>query len=145
MTFSTTRMAKTTYDTYLEAEVLGADPVTLVHMLYRGAIEAVGEARRHLASGAVRARSRQVTKAWEIIHELSISLDQERGAEISRRLIELYRYMQARLLEGNSRQVDAPLAEVESLLTTLCEAWQETKCLTPPQAQAEHVPVSYAF
>jgi flagellar protein FliS len=138
-------MAKTTYDTYLEEEVLGADPLTLVHMLYRGAVEAVGEARRHLALGAVRERSRQVTKAWEIIHELSTSLDRKRGTEISRRLAELYGYMQARLMEGNSRQIDEPLAEVESLLTTLCEAWQETKCPTPPQAQADYVPVSYAF
>jgi flagellar protein FliS len=138
-------MANTTYDTYLETEILGADPVSLVHILYRGAIEAVGEARRYLAAGAIRERSRKVTKAWEIIHELTISLDREHGGEISRRLGELYYYMQARLLEANWRQADAPLVEVESLLTTLCEAWREQKTQVPQPVQAGYVPVSCAF
>ena len=138
-------MANTTYETYFEAEILGADPVTLVHILYRGAIEAVGEARRYLSAGAVRERSRKVTKAWEIIQELTVSLDREHGGEISRRLGELYHYMQTRLLEANSRQADAPLAEVESLLTTLCEAWREQKTQVPQPLQVGYVPVSCAF
>src|SRR5262252_216288 len=109
-------MTKTTYDTYLEAEVMSADPVTLVHMLYRGAIEAVGLARKHLAEGCIRERSRQIIKAWDILRELNQTLDRERGGEIGRRLGQLYPYMQARLLEANAEQIDAPLAHVESLL-----------------------------
>jgi len=138
---------KSTYDAYLEAEVLGADPVTLVHMLYRGAIEAVGNARRHLAQGAIRERSRQITKAWQIIQELTTSLDKERGGEISRRLQPLYAYMQTRLLDGNARQADAPLAEVESLLSTLCEAWEAAKPAlpAPPAVQADYAPLSCSF
>ena len=38
-------MAKTEYDRYLEAEVLSADPVKLVWLLYRGAMDAVRAAR----------------------------------------------------------------------------------------------------
>ncbi len=40
------------YNRYLEAEVLNADPLKLVRMLYRGAIEAAGAARGHLTPGA---------------------------------------------------------------------------------------------
>jgi flagellar protein FliS len=120
-------MANIIYETYLEAEVLGADPMKLVHLLYRGATEAVAAARRHLAAGEIRQRSRQITKCWEILYELSRSLDQQRGGEISRRLAGLYGYMQNRLLEANSKQTDAPLAEVESLLGTLGEAWASVK------------------
>src|SRR5215469_15669504 len=138
-------MMKSTYDAYLEAEVLGADPVTLVHMLYRGAIEAVGEARNYLAAGEIRERSRHITKAWEIIRELTISLDGERGGEISQRLGELYRYMHARLMEANTRQADAPLAEVECLLNILCDAWREARQPAADPAQIEYVPVSYAY
>ncbi|HLH43741.1 MAG TPA: flagellar export chaperone FliS [Bryobacteraceae bacterium] len=139
-------MVTTIYDTYLEAEVYGADPVKLIHMLYRGAIEAVGAARRHLAAKQIRERSRQVTKAWNIVHELSRSLDFERGGEIARRLGELYDYMQSRLVEANARQVDGPLAEVESLLSTLCEAWQSAKLsLAPPVAEAVYEPVSCSY
>jgi flagellar protein FliS len=124
-------MANTIYDTYLEAEVLGADPIKLVHMLYRGAVEAVGAARRHLAAGEIRERSRQITKSWELLHELAGSLDHERGGAISRSLADLYAYMQNRLLEANTQQKDAPLAEVESLLTTLGEAWAGLKVSAP--------------
>jgi len=138
-------MAKTTYDTYLEAEVLGADPVTLVHMLYRGAIEAVGQSRRHLATGAIRERSRQITKAWEIVHPLNRTLDREQGGEIGRRLGQLYGYMQARLLEANSRQSDAPLQHVESLLTTLCEAWQAARRPVSTPVHEAYAPVSCSY
>ena len=120
-------MTKTTYDTYLDAEVMSADPVTLVHMLYRDAIEAVGLARKHLAEGSIRERSRQIIKAWDILRELNQTLDRERGGEIGRRLGQLYPYVQARLLEANTQQVDAPLAHVESLLNTPARLGEQIK------------------
>jgi flagellar protein FliS len=119
-----TSMASTVHDRYLEAEVLSADPVKLVRLLYRGGIEAVRNARRHLAQGAIRERSRQINKAWEILLELAVSLNREQGGEISHRLAALYSYMQERLIEANTRQADAPLQEVEALLVSLSEAWQ---------------------
>jgi len=139
-------MANTIYNTYLEAEVFGADPVKLIHMLYRGAVEAVGAAHRHLAAKQIRERSRQVNKAWNILQELSRSLDLERGGEIARRLGELYDYMQRRLMEANAQQSDAPLAEVESLLNTLCEARQPSKGAPAlPVADAAYEPVSCSY
>jgi flagellar protein FliS len=117
-------MASTVPDRYLEAEVMSADPLKLVWLLYRGAIEAVRSARRHLAHGAIRERSRQIAKAWEILLELAVSLNREQGGEISQRLAGLYSYMQGRLIEANTRQIDAPLEEVETLLVSLSEAWQ---------------------
>jgi flagellar protein FliS len=117
-------MATTVHDRYLETEVLSADPMKLVWLLYRGAIEAVRDARRHLAKGAIRERSRKISKAWEILLELTVSLNREQGGEISRRLAGLYCYMQGRLIDANTLQADAPLHEVETLLVGLSEAWQ---------------------
>jgi flagellar secretion chaperone FliS len=133
------------HDQYLEAEVLGADPVKLVHMLYRGATEAVAAARRHLAAGEIRQRSRQITKSWEILYELSRSLDHERGGEISRRLGALYAYMQTLLLEANARQTDAPLAEVEALLATLGEGWSGVQFPAPMAREPVYQPVSCVY
>lgn len=82
------------------------------------------DARRHLAQGAIRERSKQIGRARQILRELSASLDRERGGELSPRLAGLYAYMQTRLMEANSRQLDAPLQEVERLLSDLSEAWQ---------------------
>jgi flagellar protein FliS len=108
---------------YLETEVLSADRARLVEILYRSAITAVGAARRHLAKGAIRERSRQITKTLSIVHALIGALDHGKGGEIAWRLKGLYVYITERLIEANAKQIDAPLAEVEILLTTLREAW----------------------
>jgi flagellar protein FliS len=111
------------YDNYLESEVLSADPVQLVAILYRAAIASVGAARTHLQAGAIRDRSNSIAKAGAIIHELTFSLNHERGGQISRSLASLYAYMQGRLLEANTQQTEPPLAEVGQLLSTLLEGW----------------------
>jgi flagellar secretion chaperone FliS len=117
-------MAKTVYDRYLEAEVLSADPVKLVFLLYRGALEAVRASQRLLDQGDIRGRSREINRAWSILQELAGSLDHSQG-EISRRLAGLYAYMQSRLIEANVKQAGAPLKDVEGLLAPLVEAWRE--------------------
>jgi flagellar protein FliS len=129
-------MQTTRFVQYLEAEVLGADPVKLVNLLYSGAIEAAGAARRYLAKGDIARRSRQINRVWGILFELLQSLDRERGGEIATQLAALYIYMQQRLMEANMRQTDAPLAEVESLLGTLAEAWRSVPAPAPAPAAA---------
>lgn len=129
---------------YREDEILNADPVKLVQMLYGGALEATGAARQHLASGSIRERSRQITKAWQILYELACSLDRQQGGEIGQSLAGLYAYMQGRLLEANVQQSDAPLAEVESLLTTLGDAWHGVKPASAPESSA-YQPVNCTY
>jgi flagellar protein FliS len=130
-------MWQNAHDAYLESQVLSANPLELVHLLYEAAIAAVREARRHLAEEEIAARSRSITRAFGILQELVAALDHERGGEISTRLIQLYDYMQRKLLEANFRQTDEPLAEVLGLLATLTEAWEGVKQDTqPPMAAA---------
>ena len=131
---------------YLESEILSADPVKLVSLLYRAAIESASAARRHLAAGEIRERSRKIVKTWEIVNELRRSLDEERGGEISRSLGDLYSYMQNRLLEANAQQKDAPLAEVERLLITLQEGWSAARASASATAPVEeYEPVSCTY
>src|ERR1700690_1976496 len=125
-------MANSIHGRYLEAEVMAASPVKLVEMLYRAALEAVGAARRHLRGGNIRERSRSITKAWGIINDLMLSLDHTQGGQIHQSLVELYAYMQGQLLDANGQQTDAPVEEVEKLLTVLAEAGR----LIPPAAVA---------
>src|SRR5437868_15509149 len=103
-------MAQTIYDRYLETEVLSASPVKLIVNLYRAAIESIQAARAHLRQGAIWERSQKITKASEIVLELTQSLDQTGGGEISRNLAGLYAYMQTRLFEANTSQTEPPLA-----------------------------------
>ncbi|MGB9605117.1 MAG: flagellar export chaperone FliS [Bryobacteraceae bacterium] len=119
-------------EAYLESKVLSADPLELVRLLYQGAIEAIGHARRCLAASDIAGRSREITRAYAILTELTLALDHQAGGEIARNLAELYDYMQRRLLEANIHQQDGPLAEVASLLATLLEGWKN--CHPEPEA-----------
>ncbi|MGA1996948.1 MAG: flagellar export chaperone FliS [Bryobacteraceae bacterium] len=110
-------------EAYAESSLLSADPVALVRLCYRNCAEAVREARRHLAKGEIRERSRSISRASGILVELAATLDHRRGGEIALQLARLYDYMLRRLNEANLRQADEPLGEVLALLATLTEAW----------------------
>ena len=113
-----------------EVEVLTSSPIELTRLLYKGALDAVEASRLHLAKGQIRQRTNAITKAALIIHELSITLDTERGGNLAVDLRELYDYMRRCLTRANVEQVDPPLAEVQSLLSTLYEAWNQ---INPPE------------
>jgi flagellar protein FliS len=136
-------MASNSQNLYLESRILSADPVELVQMLYQGALESIESARKHLKAGDIAARSQAVTKACDILIELTASLDHSAAGDFSRNLLELYDYMSRRLLEANFRQSDEPLAEVAKLLSTLLEGWLNCKAVVPPkpaQPKPEYVP-----
>lgn len=107
-------------------------------MLYRGALGAVRDARRFLAEGHIAERSRSISKAYEIVVELHAALDRQGGGEISSRLAALYDYLLRRLLEANTKQSDAVLADVFGLLSTLSEAWEHTRLEPEPAPVAEN-------
>lgn len=113
------------YKNQQDWDILGASPLELVRALYRGAIQAIRQARTCLANGQIRERSAAITKACAIVQELAISLDKEVGGEVAASLAELYVYIHKRLGDANIEQSDLPLAEAEKLLSTLLEAWSQ--------------------
>ncbi|HLK49885.1 MAG TPA: flagellar export chaperone FliS [Bryobacteraceae bacterium] len=121
------------------ANVVSTDPMELVCLLYQHALDTVRNARRHLAGADIAERGKAISKAVAILGELNSSLDHKAGGAISANLEGLYSYMTLRLTEANIRQQDAPMAEVESLLMTLSQAWQEAKA---KQAAPAEVPVA---
>lgn len=96
-------------------------------MLYQHATDAVGDARRNLERGDIAGRGKAISKAIGILGELTSSLNKEAGGALSSSLEQLYSYMTVRLTEANIRKQDGPLAEVQNLLTTLSQAWEETR------------------
>jgi flagellar protein FliS len=118
------------YQTYLENEILSANPIRLVQILYTAALDSIASARRFLRAGDIRARSRAITKAMRIVTELSRCLNREAGGELSRNLANVYGYVLRLLIESNAKQIERPLAEAEQLLSTLADAW--IRCAAPP-------------
>jgi flagellar secretion chaperone FliS len=131
-------MGSNPYGAYLESRVLTASPLQLVHLAYEAAIDAIAHARVHLTEKRIFERSDAITKAQQIVAQLQLSLDYDKGGELSRRLGQLYDYMQRQLSEANFKQIDEPLAQVKCLLETLDEAWKEIAASEPalPQSAA---------
>ena len=111
-------------DAYLESRILTADPLELVRVLYRGAIEAVEEAGEALRAQDILRRTRNINRALEILAELTSSLQRHEENGLARNLAGLYDYMQQQLLEANFQQTEPPLAEVLGLLRTMLEGWE---------------------
>ncbi|SRR5581483_7886648 len=119
---------------YVESRVLSADPLELVQLLYQGALNAVREARACLSQRDIAGRSAAISRAIDILSELTASLDHEKGGELSQNLARLYDYIGRLLLDANFRQIDEPMAESLGLLATLAEAWEQIR-----SASAENI------
>ena len=125
------------YQAYTDGSIFSDNPLNLVIALYQGAQDATQQAESALRSGDILGRSRAINKAFAILTELLVTLDHERGGEISQNLKRLYTYMQSQLLAAHARQAAEPLAEVRSLLGTLLEGWRGA-ALKPAAAAPEH-------
>jgi flagellar protein FliS len=112
------------YQNYFDDEVLAASPLKLIQLLYDAALDSIAAARLHLRQGDIRARTRAINKALRIVSELSGCLNHEAGGSFSRNLAGLYAYVLRLLIEANTKQIEAPLAEAEGLLSGLAEAWK---------------------
>lgn len=116
-------MSRNPYAAHLEASILTAEPIELVRILYRTALDSVRDARAHLAAGEIKGRSQAINKVLSVLHELAISLNHEAEPTLSLKLAALYDYMERRLLAANMEQSDGPLEEVSGLLEIMTEAW----------------------
>ena len=112
---------------YKETQIKTATPGKLVVMLYDGAVKHLSLAlesldSRHHSYDRV---SEQLIRTQDIITELMVSLDFERGGEIARSLFGLYMWMNRQVLDGNIRKDTGPLEAVRKLLLELRAAWAE--------------------
>ena len=110
----------------METGVAAADPHQLILMLFEGALLALANARRFMASGATADKGAAISKALLIVGGgLKASLDVAQGGEIAANLFALYEYMEQRLIEANLHNDADRVAEVMGLLRELQGAWQE--------------------
>lgn len=116
---------------YQTQAVQTASPAQLVLMLYDGALAALTRARQAEATETVH---RELVKAQDIVSELQVTLDVERGGDIARSLAALYDFCQQRLLDANLSKDLGGLDDVSSVLADLRSAWAEAVLATPAVA-----------
>jgi flagellar protein FliS len=108
-----------------------ASPAQLVLMLYDGALGALTRARQ--AGGNVEVVHRELVRAQDIVTELYVTLDHERGGAIASGLARLYEFCLDRLVEANVRKQLDGLDGVAGVLADLRGTW-EIACCQPAAA-----------
>lgn len=125
---NTTAALKTYAKVGIESGVAGADPHKLITLLFEGALQAIGNARKNILHHNMPAKGAAIAKALAIIDEgLNASLNVEAGGELANQLASLYQYMIVRLVAANSENDVAALEEVTRLLTELHGAWNDIR------------------
>ncbi len=88
---------------YLEQEILSANNVQLIHILYQATITELRDARRNMASRKIAEKCANFSQACSPIGELYSALDLDAGGEIAINLKALYEYIGLRkLLDAQS-------------------------------------------
>ena len=131
-------MSKEAVAAYRSSNVTTADPVTLVVMLFEGALKAVRKARIHHEAGDLEKYANEVERATLIIGELLTALDTEQG-EIPKTLSGIYSYSMSCLVLAMGGAVEK-LDEVESNIGKIAQAWtQAARSLAEAGELDEHV------
>lgn len=112
---------------YKETSVRTASGGKMILMLYDGAIRQIDTAVQHIESGTKQLDliNNAVLKAQDIVTELMVSLDFEKGGDLAPKLFGLYRYFNEQLMEGNINKDVAPLKNVRTMMNELREAWAQ--------------------
>jgi len=105
-------------------------------MLYDAALRSISRALEALDRGVAgfEAANAAILRAQDIVGELMVSLDMEKGGEIAQNLFGLYVYVNRQLMEGNIEKKKAPLETSRKMLAELREAWNaiaDTKTTSP--------------
>jgi flagellar secretion chaperone FliS len=112
---------------YQQGAVTTASPAQLVLMCYDGVLAAITRTRQ--AAGDIGTMNRELQRAQDILTELQVTLDFERGGTIAANLSSLYTYALEQLLEANLTKDLAPLDVVTEIVSDLRGAWAEA-CTT---------------
>lgn len=112
-------------ESYRKTDVITSDPVRLVIMCYEGAIDSLRLAKQKIIDKDYEAKAKAIIKTQDIIDELLLSLDFEKGSEIAKNLSSLYKYMLERIMHGSLKNDIIAIDEVIGMLKELLSAWQE--------------------
>jgi flagellar secretion chaperone FliS len=130
------------YSAYRDTAVKTASQGKLVVLLYEGAIKQLLSAGDCFsADGKVPAQSIEkygnyITRAQEIISELQVSLDMDKGGHISENLMALYVYFNQELVSANITKDKKKLDFVLNMMTQLKTAWETAATTTAGTPQS---------
>jgi len=123
---------------YQSDAIATAGPAQLVLMLFDGALASLLRARTALVEAGpdvLEVSHKELQRCQDIVWELRMSLDRERGGAIAANLGSLYDYCLTQLVQANVTKDPGTLDIVEEVLGDLRGAWAEACCGLTPAAR----------
>ena len=121
---------------YRETEVLTATPGQLVVLLYDHLLVSLRRARVAMEAGDADQQSDQLEKGRNVLTELLVTLDRERGGEVAANLSALYSFLLGELIQVGVRGDVARLDRVSHMIGELRDAFAQLST-TPAAAAAQ--------
>lgn len=109
------------YQQYKRQDVMMASPIELIVMLYTGCIKQLKLARMSIEKMDYEQTNVCMQKAQDIIVELSVSLDF--SYEISKELMDLYKFILSQIIEINMSKDIEKLNKVIKIVENLRGTW----------------------
>jgi flagellar secretion chaperone FliS len=108
---------------YQNNSVQTASPGELTLMLYNGCLKFIGLARTAIEMKNTEDKNTNLLKAQKIIQELMVTLNMD--LEISKSMMQMYDYINRRLIEANIQSDVKILDEVEDYVLDFRNTWKE--------------------
>jgi flagellar secretion chaperone FliS len=108
---------------YQNNSVQTASPGELTLMLYNGCLKFIGLARTAIEMKNTEEKNKNLLKAQKIIQELMVTLNMD--LEISTSMMQMYDYINRRLIEANIQGDVVILDEVEDYVLDFRNTWKE--------------------
>ena len=112
---------------YQRTNVETSDPLQLVILCYDAAIKDLKAAKQFHKNQAMQATYDKISHAQDVITELLVALDYERGGEIARNLSRLYNFMLRQLIGLHIKKNTVMYDHLIYLLSDLKEAWEQIR------------------
>ena len=119
------------YQSYQQNTMATASPGDLTLMLYNGCLKFIKQAKKAIEENKTEEKHNNIIKAQNIINELMVTLNMD--IEISHNMMQLYDYINTRLIEANMKNEISILDEVEGYVVEFRTTWKEVIKITRRQ------------
>ena len=121
---------------YRETEVLTATPGQLVVLLYDHLLVSLRRARVAMEAGDADVKSDNLEKGRNVLTELLVTLDREKGGEVAANLGALYSFLLGELVQVGVRSDVARLDRVTHMISELRDAFAQLSASPAAAAQS---------
>lgn len=109
---------------YQNIQIMTADRVTLIVMLYDGILRFNRLAQKAIEEKNINGRGAYLNRSLEIIGELANSLNMEEGGEIAMNLSKLYDFCASTLTTANLKSDPGAIESVNKVVLELKAGWE---------------------